>query len=86
MKYQDMKNLTPYRVIKSSSDKTFLVGEIIWISPSGHINSIQSKGWIDPTDSDFDNEKTLDFEVEEAMDYEVIVSGGEICRKINVNV
>ncbi len=84
MKYHDMKKLTPYRVIKSSSDKTFFVGEIIWISRCGHINSVQGKGWIDPKEED--SVKTLDFEVEEAMDYEVIVSGGEICRRINVNV
>lgn len=52
------------------------------MSPNGHINSIQGKGWIDPTDSDFDNEKTLDFDAEEAMDYEVISERGEICKKI----
>ena len=82
MKQQGLKKLTPYRITKPSTDRTFCLGDIIWVSPNGHINSIQSKGWIDPTDSDFDNEKTLDFDAEEAMDYEVISERGDICKKI----
>lgn len=48
MKYCEMQKLVPYILTKSSSDKTFRNGDIILISPSGDINSIQRVGWIIP--------------------------------------
>lgn len=48
MKVQEFEALKPYRVTKSSSDRTFISGDIIWMSDSGHINSVQAAGCINP--------------------------------------
>ena len=75
-----MEKLKAYRIIKGSTDGTFQIGEIIWKSPNGDINSVQGKGWIVPSEVD---SRTLDFECEEAEDYKVIrIGGSEICKPI----
>lgn len=80
MKIQELETLKPYRVTKSSSDRTFVSGDIIWMSENGDINSIQAAGFIDPHEVD---EKTLDFEIELASDFEVVkTNSSEICRKV----
>lgn len=75
-----MEILKPYKITKESSDGTFLVGDIIWQSENGDINSMQGKGWITPSEVEQD---TLDFEYEDADNYEVISTGrSEICRQL----
>lgn len=79
MKYNELEKLKPYRIVKRSTDKTFVAGDVIWISPNGDINSVGS-GWITPREEE---KATYDFEAEEARDWEVIsVSGHEYCRKL----
>lgn len=79
MKYNELEKLKAYSITKSSSDKTFLTGDVIWISPNGDINSVGS-GWIAPREEEW---MTYDFEAEKARDWEVIsVSGHEYCRKL----
>lgn len=79
MKYNELEKLKPYRIAKRSTDKTFVAGDVIWISPNGDINSVGS-GWITPHEEE---KATYDFEAEEAHDWEVIsVSGHEYCRKL----
>lgn len=79
MKYDELENLKPYRIVKQSTDKTFAVGDLIWISPNGDINSVGA-GWITPRE---EQETTYDFEAEEAHGWEVIsISGHEYCRKL----
>ena len=79
MKYDELEKLKPYRIAKRSTDKIFVVGDVIWISPNGDINSVGS-GWITPREEE---KATYDFEAEEAHDWEVIsVSGHEYCRKL----
>lgn len=79
MKYDELEKLKPYRIAKRSTDKTFVVGDVIWISPNGDINSVGS-GWITPREEE---KATYDFEAEEAHDWEVIsVSGHEYCREL----
>ena len=76
-----MENLKAYKIIRGSTDGTFQPGDIIWKSLNGDINSAYDRGWITPSEVDH---KTLDFEVEEADDYEVIkIGGSEICIPIN---
>ena len=71
MKVQELEVLKSYRVIKDSSDRTFI---------SGDINSVQAAGCIDPYEV---GRNTLDFEVEAAPDFEVIkTNGSEICRRV----
>lgn len=80
MKVQELEALKPYRVIKSSSDGTFASGDIIWISDNGDINSVQAAGCIDPHEVGC---KTLDFEAEAALDFEVVKTNrSEICRRV----
>lgn len=79
VKLNDMQRLRPYRIIKGSSDGTFISGEIIWTSKNGDINSVQAAGSIDPNEVD---KAALDFEVEDAPDYEVIkINRSEVCRR-----
>lgn len=78
VKLNDMQRLKPYRIIKGSSDGTFISGEIIWTSKNVDINSVQAAGAIDQNEVDI---ATLDFEVENASDFEVIKTDrSEICR------
>ena len=80
MKVQKLEALKPYRVTKSSSDRTFVSGDIIWISENGDVNIVQAAGAINPHEVGC---KTLDFKVEVASDYEVIkINRFEICRRV----
>ena len=80
MKYDELEKLKPYRIVKQSTDKTFVAGDVIWISANGDINSINGMGWITPKEEEVE---TYDFETEEAHDWEVIsISGHEYCRKL----
>lgn len=80
MKYNELEKLKPYRIVKQSTDKTFVAGDVIWISANGDINSINGMGWITPKEEEAE---TYDFETEEAHDWEVIaISRHEYCRKL----
>ena len=35
MKYSELEKLKPYRITKKSSDGSFLVDDIVWISDGG---------------------------------------------------
>ena len=79
MKAQELEALKPYRIVKNSSDRTFISRDIIWVSENGDINSVQAAGCIDPHEV---GRNTLDFEVEAAPDFEVVkTNGSEICRR-----
>ena len=81
MKYHELKKIKPYRIVTGSSDGTFLPGEIVWVSENGDINSVQGAGCIEPSEV---SEMTLDFEIVEAPEFEVIMIGNsEVCRKRN---
>lgn len=80
MKAQELKAFKPYRVTKSSSDRTFVSGEIIWISENGDINSIPDKGCIEADEVpcctlDFDAEEADNCIVEKSNGMEFIVMG-----------
>lgn len=78
LKISDLQPMIPYRITKESSDHTFLVDDVIWISENGDINSVQGSGWITPSEC---SKKSLDFECVEAHDYEVLKYGNsEVCR------
>lgn len=79
MRLNDLRILKPYCITKGSSDGTFIPGEIVWLSENGDINSVQAAGSIDPNEVD---KAALDFEVEDAPDYEVIkINRSEVCRR-----
>ena len=81
----EMKPLTPYCVIKDSSDKTFTKGDIILRSENGDINSVTGNGYLPFSEQD---EASNDFECVDAPDWRVTkVENGfsthEICEKSN---
>lgn len=76
-----MEKLKLYTVTKSSSDGDIKVGDIIWLSENGDLNSCQGKGWL--TEEEWNNPKTNDFEVEECKTHYLDVANGpEQVRKI----
>ena len=46
MKSDEMKTLTAYKVIKSSTDQTIEVGDTIWLSENKMLNSIVGCGFL----------------------------------------
>ena len=59
-----MEKLKLYKVTKASSDGTFNIGDIIWLSNNEDLNSL---GFL--SKSEWDNPRSNDFEVEECTDY-----------------
>ena len=42
MTVEEMDNLKLYLVVKPSSDRTLQIGDLIWISENGDLNSVAS--------------------------------------------
>lgn len=79
LKISDLQPMIPYRITKESSDHTFVVDDVIWISENGDINSVQRSGWITPSEC---SKESLDFECAEAPDYEVFkIENIETCKQ-----
>lgn len=75
----NLQPLVAYEITKGSSDRTFSVGDIIWISENGDINNVKAGGWITPSEC---QKESLDFECVEAPDYETFKVGNiETCRQ-----
>ena len=77
-----MDKLKLYKVTKASSDGTFNIGEVIWLSNNEDLNSCQGRGCL--SKSEWDNPRTNDFEVEECTEYYLDVTDWceEVRRKI----
>lgn len=76
-----MEKLKLYTVTKSSSDGTFKVGDIIWLSANGDLNNAMGGGWL--SKEEWDVNETNDFEVEICNDYYLdIIDGSERIRKV----
>lgn len=41
-----MEKLKLYKVTKASSDGTFNIGDIIWLSNNEDLNSCKGRGWL----------------------------------------
>ena len=75
-----MEKLKLYTVIKASSDKTFDVGDIIWLSENEDLNSVNGKGWLPKEEWDVPN--TNDFDITECKTHYLLVDRwSEIVRK-----
>ena len=70
-----MEKLKLYAVTKPSSDGTFQVGDIIWLSENGDLNDAKVKGWLSKDEWDVDG--TNDFGYEECKTHRLLVIGGE---------
>lgn len=55
-----MEKLKLYVITRPSTDKTFKIGDIIWLSENGDLNNAMKKGWL-PRD-EWDVDGTNDFE------------------------
>lgn len=76
-----MEKLKLYTVIKSSSDGTIEVGDIIWLSNNGDLNSVKGQGWL--SKDEWDISGTNDFNMEECKTHYLDVTNGSECvRKI----
>ena len=69
-----MEKLKLYTVIKSSSDETLQVGDIIWLSENGDLNDAKAKGWL--SKDEWDIAGTNDFEIEECRTHHLVVLDG----------
>ena len=70
-----MDKLKLYTVTKPSSDKTFQMGDFIWLSENGDLNNAKVGGWLSKDEWDVDG--TNDFAVEECKTHRLLVISGE---------
>ena len=76
-----MEKLKLYTITKSSTDRTFEVGDIIQLSENNDLNSVRGKGWLSKEEWDVPN--TNDFEVTECKTHYLDIDRGvESVRKI----
>lgn len=74
-----MDKLKLYIVTRSSSDKTFKSGDLIWLSENGDLNNAMSKGWL--SREEWDRPDTNDFEYEISnTHYLEVISSREAIR------
>ena len=80
----NMEKLKLYIITKPSSDGTFNVGDIIWLSENGDLNDAMAGGWLPK--NEWDVEGTNDFKYKECKTHYLdIHNGGECIRKICKN-
>lgn len=76
-----MDKLKLYTVVKPSTDGSIQIGDIIWLSNNGDLNSTRDKGWLSKEEWNVDG--TNDFEVEVCKTHYLDVFNGMECvRKI----
>lgn len=79
-----MEKLTLYEVVKSSSDKTIKVGDIIWLSANDDLNIAQGKGWL--LKDEWKQPETNDFEIRPCTTYYLDIGPGyERIKKRKIN-
>ncbi len=76
-----MEKLKLYVIIKSSTDKTFKCGDLIWLSENGDLNNAMAGGWL--SENEWNIEGTNDFECNPSdTHYLDIINETECVRKI----
>ncbi len=76
-----MEKLELYTVTKSSSDGTFQVGDIIWVSDNGDLNNAMGGGWL--SEEEWNTGGINDFEVKECTTHYLnVINGSESIRKL----
>lgn len=75
-----MEKLKLYIVTKSSTDKSFKSGDLIWLSENGDLNNAMAGGWL--SQEEWDVKEINDFECEiSKTHYLDVISGKECVRK-----
>lgn len=72
-----MEKLKLYIVTKSSTDQTFEIGDMIWLSENGDLNSVNGQGCL--SKEEWDTPDTNDFEFEECNTHYLDVTRGSEC-------
>lgn len=76
-----MEKLKIYVVTKNSTDGTFRVGDLIWLSDNLDLNNATAKGWLSKDEWNIDG--TNDFECKVSEDYYLdIIGKDEIVRRL----
>lgn len=76
-----MEKLKLYTVTKPSSDGTFDVGDIIWLSENGDLNNASAGGWL--SEDEWNITKTNDFKCTSCITHCLdVYNGTESIRKI----
>ena len=76
-----MEKLKLYNVTKSSSDNTIEIGDKIWLSENGDLNSVKGAGWL--LEDEWNVPDTNDFQVEECITHKLVVDrGAEVVVKM----
>lgn len=76
-----MEKLKLYTVTKPSSDGTIEIGDIIWLSDNGDLNSVKGQGWL--SEDEWNILGINDFDVEECKTHYLdVINGSECVRKI----
>lgn len=77
-----MDKLKLYVVTKSSTDKTFNNGDLIWLSENGDLNNAMAGGWL--SEEEWNVNKTNDFECKISdTHYLDVINRRECVRKID---
>jgi len=76
-----MEKLKLYIVTKSSTDKSFRVGDLIWLSENGDLNNAMAGGWLSKDDWDVDRINDFEYKVSDTY-YLDVINGRECVRKI----
>lgn len=72
-----LEKLKLYIVTKSSTDRTYEIGDMIWLSENDDLNSVKGQGWL--SKEEWDIPGTNDFEFEECNTYYLDVTRGREC-------
>lgn len=74
-----MEKLKLYIVTKSSTDKTFKSGDLIWLSSNGDMNNAMAGGWLPQNEWNVDG--TNDFKCEISNTHYLDATNGRECIK-----
>ena len=74
-----MEKFKVYIVTKSSTDKTYKKGDLIWLSENGDLNNAMAGGWLPK--EEWNAKGTNDFEYELSNTYYLEVSNCNECVK-----
>lgn len=75
-----MEKLKLYIVTKSSTDKTFKSGDLIWLSSNGDLNNAMAGGWL--LEDEWDIDGTNDFEYEVSNTHYLDATNGRECIRV----
>lgn len=74
-----MEKLKLYIVTKSSTDKIFKSGDLIWLSSNGDLNNAMAGGWLPQNEWNVDGTNDFEYEISNTH-YLDVIDGRECIR------